>query len=368
MDLFKSIALLLAIILTSSCGRDASGDVDNERRLKSKEELFEELSISSVICGERYGNCPNNIVKLTYWYEDSGAYFLGVCSGTLIDEEHVLTNRHCIPKNIQFNGAECNYQMIAQFPETKTGKKEKKTCQSVVQVFLDSEDYPDLAVIKIEKAPGRLQAPILKNGLRHGKRVHAYTMDPSPFRSTRGLGTIRKKKCRVSLDNMVFMKQTNTAGTFLVSGGSCDVISGNSGSGLFDRQGNLIGVLHKRMIKRNLRKHFAKFDIPHNNFTHMGVAVNMGCLKSLKYPSAPNCQVRPMGHGDINAYLDEKTRDFNLENVDEKLIRLTLLGNLEVKMEKDSYIFTSESFYELRQKISSLYNDTFKTVWSRVFQ
>ena len=112
-----------------SCGSSTSGTSskrpDRDRAAGNRVESLESFSESDVYCAVPGKECPNNVAKLTMRWKEEGEYRIGFCSGTLVGPDLIITNRHCIPPGFQRNGADCKDAIVALFPKTKTGEREK---------------------------------------------------------------------------------------------------------------------------------------------------------------------------------------------------------------------------------------------------
>ena len=221
------LGLVLVGFILTGCGgsKSSKNNVDNKISLPSKTALLEALSKSHVVCGEPNLECPNNVAKLVFWQKDDSGYNMGVCSGTVIDKNHILTNSHCIPTNLK-TGSSCDSQILVQFPKTKTSRAENINCISVEQVYdYKNKNQPDLAVLKIEESKINKfdSITIVENDFQHTKKVYAYTMNPGNW-DRPYLGTIKRKDCNVSFDSIVKYSSTATDKDFLISGDECNVI------------------------------------------------------------------------------------------------------------------------------------------------
>ena len=97
------LALLLLSTLVS-CGSKSSNKslADSTQTFQESSELKAAIADQYVLCGVEGLNCPDFSAKLVHWGQESETeYYLGVCSGTLYNGKYIITNSHCIPKNIK---------------------------------------------------------------------------------------------------------------------------------------------------------------------------------------------------------------------------------------------------------------------------
>ncbi|MBT4792025.1 MAG: trypsin-like peptidase domain-containing protein [Halobacteriovoraceae bacterium] len=354
------ILFFAAIFSLISCGKvkPSGNDVDNTQYFKDRKKFEAALAKSAVVCGEYDLDCPDNVAKLTFWSETNGKFALSVCSGTLIDEEYILTNRHCIPENLikVGAGASCNKQIVINFPDTKNSDAEMLDCIEIVQVFPDKEDQPDLAVLRVQKSTSlRSGTSLNKKPYTHRQEVYAYTMNPNPY--VRMSGTIVRKECSISLDNFMTLKRDGSAGDVLLSGYNCKLIGGNSGSAIFNQAGEIVGVINKRIDNDVVKKIFYQNDISHMAFTNMGGAVNISCLNDLYLNAGKGCISNDLSSAGVSFenYLDEKLSLNNLQSENEDNIKVTFTGNLELELSVKNYVLPRERLSQIRPKLTRYY-------------
>lgn len=358
-----TLCVLLALSLIS-CGSDTkTGTGANNRRTFDNEEDFRlAFNSSTVYCGESQNDCPNNVAKLTFGSRQGNKYVFGVCSGTLVDDQYIITNRHCIPKNLQVNGISCRNRIVAHFPSTRTSIQEKVDCIKVVQVFAKRDDQPDLAVIKVERTRRSRDAVVInKNSLVHNQEIHAYTMNPSSIGSS---GTIRKKTCNVSLDNLFYLKQNKAAGNMLITGSRCNVIGGNSGSGFFNSKGEMVGVVHSRLDQSDINKLFRDAGVPHDIFKKSGIIANIGCIGNINSASRSRCKMNVTGT--VKKYIDEKVTEAGLDGVDEQRIEAKVTSHFGIRLKESDSNFNLYSLSSIRRKLEKFYKASNFSIWKEV--
>jgi V8-like Glu-specific endopeptidase len=359
--MFKKMALsfFLSVLLISCGGEDTTSNspTDNIQEFDTQTKLQNAIQTSRVICGENNLNCPSNVGKLTFWFKKEEKFFLGSCSGTLVEEEYFVTNSHCIPDDLRVNDLNCSKQISIQFPQTNQHNKENLKCLKIAQVFPYKEWEPDLAVLKIQKSKYlRKNTFFAKNDFSHKQKTYSYTMNPS--KRDQMLGTIVRKECQISLDNIFTYHADKYAGNVLISGSACHVISGNSGSGVFNERDELIAVIHIKVENKKLTKIFKDKFINYEPLTNMGFAVNIACLKELAQYAGESCNIIPVGResGPLDDYLDSKVQEYNMLGIDETNVRAVLQSDLNIKLEKSNVRVYLESLTRMRRNLSDIFS------------
>jgi hypothetical protein len=356
---FQLAISLFLLLFIASCGGDdpaSTNPTENLLKLDTKGQLEQAIKSSKVLCGERNLNCPSHVGKLSFWFEKEEKYYLGSCSGTLVDEQYFITNSHCLPEKLRENGSVCSSQISIQFPKTNRHPTENLKCLEVTQSFPFEDWYPDLAVLKIQRSKhDRSKITVKRNSLSHQQLAHAYTMNPDKVDKT--LGTITRKECHISLDNILTLKVDHTVGNFLLTGPSCHVISGNSGSGLFNEQNELIGVIHIKIDNKILEKNLTDSYINHQSLTRMGFAVNISCLKAVNHFAGESCDIVPVGgiRGSIDKYLDYKVKQYKLMNHDETNVKAIVTKDLGLKLTPSPTRVYLESLTRMRRNLENVF-------------
>lgn len=307
---FKLLGLLVILSLTS-CGDSSKRKLPNGvvAVTTDKDEVETIFSESKVFCRD-LNECPEYVAKITNYTLVDGEYHFGVCSGTLISENKILTNAHCIPKEVSFPGADCSKQVRVKFPPIYTlNFTEERKCLNVISVY-DKQVDADLAIITLEDSPHKRQLPIISDketlSTNRNEKVHAFTMDPSEMN-----GYITKKSCEASVSSNIIFNELDSYGKdMLITGADkdCKVIGGNSGSGLFDENEELVGVIFARLEKDKILNSFRKNGYrvsPMFNLNNIGMAVNIRCLESFDEFLPTNCPKESLASvSDFSSYME----------------------------------------------------------------
>lgn len=338
----QTMILMSSLILTS-CGvkKEEKGNFSRQIISTSSEEeqAIESLKRSSVICTE--SSCPENVAKITYFEKDGDEYNTYVCSGTLIRPGLMLTNSHCIPRDLSYPGADCSKQVKIDYPgpsRWSTRGSESVKCQRVRSVYNHNEGEPDLALIEIDRSvKNRVSLKINDKDPEVGAILTAYTMDPQ---ERSAVGHINKKTCKVVEEGNIFENDLEGKGRSLTlnslydSFNTCNVISGNSGSGLFNDKGEIVGALNSvinedrtlEMLKGQGYKVGYRFKLK-----NISMGVNIKCLGSLNRHNAPSCVVkRNESLRTLMDWIEERREKSGLADVSENDLYVTFDDNLRL--------------------------------------
>lgn len=160
--ILKTIFLFQVLLFFFSCGKnpartDSSGKEETFKKetFTLTDEIYEKpadgfknwASSQEIYCEK---DCPEAIA--TVW-NGSGKTF-GFCSGFLIQDDIVVTNRHCIPSGLKYNGANCSESMQISFLD-KAGERLDYDCSEVLWVSSADEKKlkgVDLAYLKLKES------------------------------------------------------------------------------------------------------------------------------------------------------------------------------------------------------------------------
>jgi len=387
--LFILLGMTIALV---SCGSDDKGGNpsptkppntlppgagDNTEYLDNQEDLRAKLQESTVKC--LYSDeCPDNVAKLVFWQKRDleEGYDYGVCSGTLINQDTIVTNAHCIPSNISFAGAKCYGQILVQYPSISRGEnyrsEENVDCLTVEEVGDYFKSGSDYAVLKIQKSKYIRKAVKVKHGQMNDiSNIYAYTMNPSKNDAS---GVIEKKKCRISKKNIYLGIGNQYQSDALIYGYDCQVVGGNSGSGVFNELGEMIGIIHSRLDIGVIKSEFRKREINYNFYNYMGLFVNIGCVPSLaNQDTVQDCIVNDIDESELTEYIQERKEFYDYTNEDDRLIKATVGEGLALELtlkEDDSYWYTRYSLENFLNSVLELFqtDNEGDNAWAKVFK
>ncbi len=180
----------------------------------------------------------------------------GQCSASLMSADILVTNGHCIPRDLHKAGSDCRGRLFITFPD-EAGHKEYDRqigCSRVLLRHKDPNfDGSDYAYIKLERATNRPPLRMSREGFEHGKTYHLNKVNP-----LRGVvdssgnkmiaGEFEREACQALHDTAVFDQPLNkqSYSQLLVD---CKVIPGNSGSPVLADDGTLRGVAYAFLRK-----------------------------------------------------------------------------------------------------------------------
>ncbi len=350
---FLTLLLLSTLV---SCGSKSSNKslADSTQTFQESSELKEAIANQYVLCGVEGLNCPDFSAKLVYWGQESETeYYLGVCSGTLYNGKYIITNSHCIPKNIKVAGADCSKSMKALFPKNVNSIEESARCSRVIQVFDEDGSYPDLAVIELDRTVNRMSVQVAPASFVDNATVHAFVMDPS--KSDRSLGVIRHKTCTLSTDNAYTLSTKATSSSAILYGSNCNVISGNSGTGLLNSKAELIGAVFAKIERQTLEDFFIKAKIKYSTFNYMGVAQNISCLRDILSNAGVSCNMAAPTKDDLSDYIKRVMNQSGFSVSDRSQIEYKIGPGFKLELAKVARVESSSTL------------DSFETNWIKSF-
>lgn len=352
----KSLTVVTLLLLSSftliGCGKSDSKPATSSARIQTFEDLEQltrALNKQKVYCDDIQNNCPGYSAKLTFWgAKDDGNYYLGVCSGSLYQNKYIITNSHCIPEELKRAGANCSDQIKILFPQTRLYAGESSRCARVIQAFNNDQNQPDIAVLELERSIYRDNLTISKNNFIDNSKVYAYTMNPNPYDSN--VGNIVLKKCTLSIDNALFMSNSNQSHAAVLFGNDCNVIGGNSGSGLLNEKGEMIGAIYAKVDLAKLTELFTEKGIMNTITTYMGVVQNIGCLNSVTSNSGITCNMKVVDNNDVEKFIERAKINASLEQENEALINYEISDGFKLKLTKVNQYDSKRSIESFRQK------------------
>ncbi len=254
---FKSVCLVLSVGFLSACADSKSkGGKPNADGVLvyvygSENEALRESKNWEVKCRDT-AQCPDSVAQMVMVAGPK----LGVCTATLIAPDVAITNSHCFDIEPGLAPASiCSKGAALIFASASPSGREVVECESVIiksKIGGEGEkDFsnPDYMVLKLKRSLSRKFETIDTQGLEDGLQVIAKKVNPEG----RGVG-------RLVVDNCEIMH-----GTFLTPGSdnklspvhtmaNCTVMSGNSGSSVFDRSGKIRGLVFAGIPEENLKK------------------------------------------------------------------------------------------------------------------
>ena len=125
-------------------------------------------------------DCPPSIASLISYSDQEDTLFH--CQGSLVDDDLVLTSRHCIPDEYLIRGGDCKgkiqiifHKMNHQFQGQVVG------CEKIVNFpdvpesrIKNKEFYPDWAIIQLDTQVPERVVPVRKTGVKDREKLHMF--------------------------------------------------------------------------------------------------------------------------------------------------------------------------------------------------
>ena len=156
------LSLIVVNLLLTSCGLiDGMAKSESTRKFTDEEQAQNFFNSSTIECES--GDCPQAIGGLYTYAGQDESYSVGSCSLTLISSNTVITNRHCLPEDIEKAGSSCFNRIRIILPQAEGFPTETYECDKVVAASLHYPQTaaPDWSVLKFKGQTKR--KPIQKN-------------------------------------------------------------------------------------------------------------------------------------------------------------------------------------------------------------
>ncbi len=200
------------------------------------------------------GECPSfmgGLYNISYNGE-SRKYDLSGCSVSLIGSDRVLTNSHCIPEDISRVGESCQDSIRIVFPKTNKNPLETFNCLKILNKSSveESPRHPDWAILKLDKPSVRKPVDFNLNGIQRMEPVTLYKINFDDF-SPSG-GTVVKTDCLANTNNVLAIDFLGPVSPlFGISDCDKELMIGNSGSAVLNKEGKFIGLFSFISSKSN---------------------------------------------------------------------------------------------------------------------
>ena len=210
------------------------------------------------------GECPGGVALLLGKKQDGE---MDRCSSFLINSRTLVTNRHCIPEDLQDRALSCAGRLTAVFPKTPRFASERAECEAIISISKSVEEFPtgqpDYAVIRLNRPVKRPIFQISREGLPNRTKLATYSFDPVSGSPVKAI--LRKKFCE-SLQNTDLIPGYSDALSPVASFIGCQIIRGNSGSVAVDDQGRVRAIVHATWPMEK-------------NYVPFSVMTNMACVE-----------------------------------------------------------------------------------------
>ncbi len=259
--------ILFFSIFLSACAPENGVVSDSHKVISEKSKSDTELGTDSTPSSDNIifelgdsvcesGDCPEwvgSVISKTPRTATSDTY--GTCSGTLIADNLFLTNKHCLPEDLRTKGADCNGRFKVVLPATLGLPKVEVGCRQIknfTQNDLSIGTIPDWAILELAHPVNRNTPSELNNNVSTTDTVTLY---PSFYGYNEGdenmTGIIRPVNCKLK-------QSVGPQSDFpQIDFKSCDqyILAGNSGSGVFDSRGDILGLMSHVVLDETSRRH-----------------------------------------------------------------------------------------------------------------
>lgn len=212
------------------------------------------------------------------------------CTAVLVDSQTVLTNRHCIPRDLQkaLPGDGWSGRVWIGFPG-KSQERRQAVHLTARSARKDSTGQ-DWAFLRLDRPVARVPMRLSRAGLPDGARLQSIGWDPILVREGRG-GRGRASTCAVVNGSPVTRFGTGDvlARSVLLEG--CTVRVGNSGSPLLDSAGEVVGLVDGLFepTQASLGALLSGVRLLDGEIRPMGQATNLACAWMPRKGTGSNC-------------------------------------------------------------------------------
>lgn len=196
---------------------------------------------------------------------------VGVCTAFLVSENTVITNNHCVPAELKTEGASCSGKIKFIFPEMDGYAKEEIDCETIKRISdMSSETISmDVAIIRLKVTTRRAPLQVSLDGLANGDEVRVIKIDPDAS------GGTQKRVTCFALQNSLANPFYKNSGSPLFLVRDCEIVRGNSGSPMLNKNGQVIGVISAVGA--------TTIDNSKKAEGHISLGTNLACYRDLSF-------------------------------------------------------------------------------------
>lgn len=266
--------------------------------------------------------CPNTVAQVLMATGRSA----GVCTATLIANDTAITNSHCFDFDTG-NSPDfvCRSGTVLIFASNSPSGREVVECERVIKKSRIGGDgsgnfrNPDYMILKLKRSLNRGYEVIDPQGMEDGLRLTVKKVNPV----RRSYGELVVESCE-TLHGTLLMPGANHPNSPVHTMGRCEVISGNSGSSLFDRNGKIRGLIFAGLTDESytkLERTIPKPIIDQMRAVRPSLSTNAACIEYSERRFVPNECLK--GLTEAEQEVDLKTTE-GYARIQEQVTRLPL--------------------------------------------
>ncbi len=233
--------------------------------------------------------CPNTVAQVLMATGRSA----GVCTATLIANDTAITNSHCFDFDTG-NSPDfvCRTGTVLIFASNSPSGRDVVECERVIKKSRIGADgtgnfrNPDYMILKLKRSLNRGHEVIDPQGMEDGLRLTVKKVNPV----RRNFGELIVESCE-TLHGTMLMPGANHPNSPVHTMGRCEVISGNSGSSLFDRNGKIRGLIFAGLTEDSytkLERTLPKSIIDQLKAVRPSLSTNAACIEHSERRFVPN--------------------------------------------------------------------------------
>lgn len=377
----RLLSTISVLVLIASCGKEAKKVEDRVNdRAPERRASFPELADNQKVVCENILECPEYVAKVTVISENSIRY----CTGTLIDDDKIVTSAQCLNKNMRVPHIRCDENVFFAFPQSAFSPAKRVACDKIL--FADRNVYQDpalwrndIVVFKLKEKVGRHYPFITRRGVENSSETYVWKIDYKDEL----VGTLKKVSCDSMIKNYL-IPYGKDGYTPVFTAGNCNLKEeGNTGAPIL-KDGKLIGVYSlpirdrlvnflkaKKLIGRSQSMDYFYFsNVACSRYSGLGgygaprscrKKISLRKLDSLRASFIEGNDIHGANLASIKRELEAPERYF-LWSAEPKKIRD---GEFAITMGKPKCIYkSSEWINEFRASRRSIYNvGTVTVVW-----
>lgn len=291
---FGSVVGALFIAVLVACGDSTSTtdgvafyETTREQLLVSHQKFVEQHQIEC----EHAELCHPAVGQVLFSSIEDGRITHSVCTGTLAESfDKVITNGHCVPKELWPEGSSCVGQVSIMFPQIGYLKQITVGCK---QIELLRQPYPaspivreqgeirDVAVFSLESSVTRPFAQVSRSGIGERDQVDLHVFDPPTKRKQPSVYRVRSCVARSQGPLQASLVEWAPPVPFIpkIDIINCKAILGNSGGAIMDARSSSARTPRIRaLVWGTLRPETKPLMQARNLSDDDALGVNLACL------------------------------------------------------------------------------------------